>query len=213
MKSFLASPTTPTTPPTYVLPTADSPLPSYIFVASLFLPPLIYAIHKDYSTFLSLGPGGTRYDFLGYLQITFLRLFALSNPCSPGPVPAPLRNTGFISAATLPNRLSERPSITGIAPHRQTSQRAQKAVFEGFKRRVERLAEETEGLCMGVSSFEKHGPALFSERVVNETKGGEVVHLHTLDGSMHMTLHPEDVKTVLEKGWGGSYSQHPRFLM
>ena len=51
----------------------------------------------------------------------------------------------------------------------------------------------------------KHGPALFTDGVVNETKKGEVVHLHTLDGSMHMTLHPEDVRTVLEKGWGGEF--------
>jgi hypothetical protein len=76
-------------------------------------------------------------------------------------------------------------------------------VFEAFKQRVQKLADETPALRTGISSFEKHGPALFSDEIVNETKLGEVVHLHTLDGSMHMTLHPEDVKTVLDKGWGG----------
>jgi hypothetical protein len=30
----------------------------------------------------------------------------------------------------------------------------------------------------------------------------EIVHLHPLDGSLHMSLAPLDAKLVIEKGWG-----------
>lgn len=35
---------------------------------------------------------------------------------------------------------------------------------------------------------------------------GEVCHAHPSDGSLHLTLHPADVRVVLEKGWG---QRHP----
>ncbi|MCJ1314264.1 hypothetical protein MMC25_007944 [Agyrium rufum] len=37
-------------------------------------------------------------------------------------------------------------------------------------------------------------------------KSAEIVHLHTMDSSMHLTLHPSDAALVLEKGWG---EMHP----
>lgn len=38
------------------------------------------------------------------------------------------------------------------------------------------------------------------------TCGGEVCHSHPSDGSLHLVLHPADVRAVLEKGWG---ERHP----
>ncbi|OJK00274.1 hypothetical protein ASPACDRAFT_78180 [Aspergillus aculeatus ATCC 16872] len=38
------------------------------------------------------------------------------------------------------------------------------------------------------------------------TCNGEVCHAHPSDGSLHLTLHPADVKLVLERGWG---QRHP----
>jgi hypothetical protein len=33
-----------------------------------------------------------------------------------------------------------------------------------------------------------------------------VVHVHNADRSMHMNLHPDDIREVCEKGWG---ERHP----
>jgi hypothetical protein len=59
---------------------------------------------------------------------------------------------------------------------------------------------------ISISAFEKHCPGLFSIKKANPAGNGEVCHAHPSDGSMHMTLHPEDIKTVLEAGWGGKWS-------
>lgn len=36
--------------------------------------------------------------------------------------------------------------------------------------------------------------------------GYEIAHTHINDGSLHVVLHPEDVKTVIDSGWG---ERHP----
>lgn len=36
--------------------------------------------------------------------------------------------------------------------------------------------------------------------------GYEIAHPHKIDGSLHMVLNPEDVRTVIEAGWG---ERHP----
>jgi hypothetical protein len=56
------------------------------------------------------------------------------------------------------------------------------------------------------SCFEKHGLGLFARHPVNKTCQGEIFHVHPSDHSMHMNLHPDDIKEVLEKGWG---QRHP----
>lgn len=38
------------------------------------------------------------------------------------------------------------------------------------------------------------------------TCNGEVCHAHPSDGSLHLSLHPADVKVVLANGWG---QRHP----
>ncbi|KAH6627478.1 hypothetical protein F5144DRAFT_548923 [Chaetomium tenue] len=39
-----------------------------------------------------------------------------------------------------------------------------------------------------------------------EEWGGEIAHVHVADGSLHAVLHPEDVRTVIDAGWG---ERHP----
>ncbi|KAI5795259.1 hypothetical protein EDC01DRAFT_615300 [Geopyxis carbonaria] len=181
--------------------------PSFWTFVLMLCPPLIYLTYKDYNTFLSLGPGGTPYNFKGYMTITFLRLFALSNPLRPSPVPKELQNTGYLDSSTISKRGSNRPNVVGIAPHRQTTQRPDQDVFNHLSSSIMQLAKDyPQDLRIATSTFEKHCPGLFSNRQVNTTKMGEVCHAHDSDGSMHMTLHPEDVKTVLEAGWG---ERHP----
>jgi len=147
---------------------------------------------------------------LDYIHSMFLRAVAIRNPLAAPKVPASaLMSRGYLES--LPYRSGPRPVVTGIARHRQISQvpseekeirhRLQEVMFKS----ATRFPQQT---YLGRSTFEKQKPALFARhRVYNDTKYyGEIVHAHPTDSSMHMTLHPADVKTVLEMGWG---ERHP----
>jgi hypothetical protein len=172
--------------------------------------PIPWIIHNDYENFLSLGPGGTPATFPGYLKVTYLRLFALSDPYRPPPVSEPIYPpTGYSSHARawLPPRPGPRPTIAGIAPQRQLDQPGCPQMYLALRTALERAADKhPEILRTGTSCFEKKGLALFALAPINATCRGEIVHVHHSDRSMHMNLHPEDAKAVLEMGWG---ERHP----
>lgn len=179
--------------------------PNYLLISLLLLPPLAYLTYKDYNSYLSLGPGGNPSNFYGYLIITSLRILALRNPRIPGPVPSELQNGGYLPSAGIPKRKYPRPEVAGIAPHRQTNQQSRKEIFDLLSHSMVKLANEhPERLRIGTSCFEKHCPGLFSTKQVNMTCNGEIAHAHPSDGSLHMTLHPKDAKTIIEAGWGGA---------
>ena len=170
-----------------------------------------YGVYKDYQAFLSLGVGGTPKTFVGYLRITFLRLFALRNPYDTASLPAISHpKSGYLIThhhSKLPQRAGPRPKVAGIAPQRQTTQRAQADVFTSLSDQIKSLAAAHPNLLrLGTSCFEKHGPGLFSRRPVRPTCKGEICHAHPSDGSLHLTLHPDDARIVLERGWG---QRHP----
>ncbi|CAZ84001.1 unnamed protein product [Tuber melanosporum] len=180
---------------------------NYLCAALLLLPPLAYLTYKDYRSFLSLGPGGTPYNFYGYCTITSLRLLALRNPRVPGPVPEGLKHNGYLPKSGVAKRNASRPIVTGIAPHRQMNQRPRREIFNLLSSSLQNLADDyPRRLRIAKSCFEKHCPGLFSKKSVNKTCNGEIVHAHLSDGSMHMTLHPADAKMVIEAGWG---ERHP----
>ncbi|KZF26491.1 hypothetical protein L228DRAFT_257917 [Xylona heveae TC161] len=176
------------------------------FLAICLSLPVIYLIWTDYIAFVSLGPGGTSCNFLGYLKITFLRLFALRDPCVAAPVPANLEpQSGYLFS--LPKRTGRRPSVTGIAPHRQTTHRGTQENFLHLSYAIRALSLQSRGtLGLGTSCFEKHGTGLFATTPLNRTCNGEICHAHPSDGSLHMTLHPADAKLIIENRWG---ERHP----
>lgn len=181
--------------------------PNYLLILLLLLPPLAYLTYKDYSSFLSLGPGGTPYNFYGYMTITLLRILTLRNPRAPGLIPAELQNGGYLPSSGLPKRNSPRPEVIGIAPHRQTNQRPRKEIFDLLSHSMVDLANKhPERLRTATSCFEKHCTGLFSTKQVNMTCNGEIAHAHPSDGSLHMTLHPNDAKVIIEAGWGGTHT-------
>lgn len=174
------------------------------------LSPLPWIIHNDYENFLSLGPGGTPSTFLGYLKINYLRLFALSDPYTPATLSEDIHPyMGFYqrSQTWLPKRIGPRPMIAGIAPQRQLNQPGCPEVYQTLRTRIEDLSKKyPESLRTGTSCFEKKGLALFALDAINVTCRGEICHVHHSDRSLHMNLHPDDAKVVLEKGWG---ERHP----
>ena len=181
---------------------------SYAALAVLVVLPVLYCIQQliqnDYKAFIALGPGGTPQTFVGYLRICFLRIFALSDTLTPPEPPSRLRpRSGVLKG--LPKRGGPRPRVVGLAPHRQMNQRGSPEMYAQLGREMEDLVNRhPERLFSDTSCFEKHSFGIFTFPCAynRETCSGEVVHGHPSDGSMHLTLHPADVKVVLELGWG-----------
>ena len=176
----------------------------------LAVAPLPFVIYNDYENFLSLGPGGTPSTFLGYLKITYLRLFALSDPYTPATFSEKIYPAiGYYQRARswLPERRGPRPKIAGIAPQRQLDQPGCSKMHQILRTSLENLAiRHPDTFRVGTSCFEKKGLALFARNPINPTCRGEICHVHHSDRSLHMNLHPDDARVVLEKGWG---ERHP----
>ncbi|KAK3341401.1 hypothetical protein B0T25DRAFT_340982 [Lasiosphaeria hispida] len=170
--------------------------------------PVVLLIHNDYLNFLKLGPGGTPPTFTGYARLTWYRLFTLRDPFSPPPRdPTALPSAGILSQRPLPYRPGPRPSVAGLAPQRQLNQPGSQQAYNQLRSSIETLtARLPQKFVTATSCLEKHGFALFSRHPINVCGNGEVCHIHTSDRSMHMNLHPDDIKEVLEKGWG---QRHP----
>lgn len=176
----------------------------------LVLAPIPWIVYNDFTNFINLGPGGTPSTFTGYIKITYLRLFALSDPYSPATFDEKIYpTTGYYQRATswLPIRNGSRPKIAGIAPQRQIDQPGCPTMYQTLRTSLENLAvRHPDTYRIGTSCFEKKGLALFARNPINATCRGEICHVHDSDKSMHMNLHPDDAKIVLENGWG---ERHP----
>ena len=131
-----------------------------LFLLSVLLP-LYRFVLKDYRAFLALGPGGTPSTFLGYLRVTYLRLFTLRDPFQPPSLAYPTQpQWGYLR--NLPHRSGPRPVTAGIAPHRQLNQKCGPPLHHALRLALHRLATAFPSLIwVGNSCFEKHGLALF----------------------------------------------------
>lgn len=197
--------------------------------------PLYRYVSNDYQAFLSLGPGGTPANFNGYLRVTFLRIFFARSDIYVPPVldPTEFPANGYLQH--LPYRLGQRPRVAGIAPHRQTTQKGTPQMQFALAMAITNLeAANPDLLSTGISCFEHHNLGLFfsprpghhthvsaatfiqsaveprptSLAPLNPTCGqpAEITHMHTIDSSMHLTLHPSDAALVISHGWG---ERHP----
>lgn len=175
----------------------------------LFLPPLLaFYIQKDYQAFLSLGPGGTPATPLGYLKIKLLSFICLRDPLSPIRIPPHYRpQRGYFTSDSLSPRKGSRPLVQGIAPQRQKTQKSDGPTYAALVREMKSLAAQPGNkLVERTSCFEKHSTGLFTRIPITRTCGGEICHAHPSDGSLHLTLHPNDARLMLENGWG---ERHP----
>lgn len=181
-----------------ILTTPSSPKLGYLLYSSILISILLPAyrfILKDYNAFLALGPGGTPSTFLGYLRVTYLRLFVLRDPFQPPSLARPtFPQWGYLRS--LPRRSGPRPVVAGIAPHRQLNQKCGPLLHRALRNALHNLAAAFPSLIReGNSCFEKHGLALFlSACAQNALPGaphpapshlnptcqdtGEICHLH-----------------------------------
>lgn len=183
-------------------------LDQYIAEALVILIPIALLIQNDYHNFLGLGPGGTPSTFAGYLRITFFRLLSISDPFkAPTPDPDQFPQHGILSLSALSYRAGPRPLVAGIAPQRQLDQQGSRNCYLAVRRAMESLGfAKPEVFGTERSCLEKHGLALFARHPLQTNCQGEICHIHDSDHSMHMCLHPDDIKEILEKGWG---QRHP----
>jgi hypothetical protein len=184
-----------------------------IEVALIFLTlattlPFVLAFHLRYLAYLSLGPGGTPASFLGFLKIQALGLFAVKDPFNVDPtLHTSKSSTGFLTG--FPKRAGSPPEVRGVAPQRQITQKAGEKLFKRLAAHIESMALASDTIIFGTSCFERHGIGLFSTTPAYPTKHrckSEICHLHGIDGSMHMLLHPVDAQAVFDAGWG---QKHP----
>ncbi|KAK3950353.1 hypothetical protein QBC32DRAFT_17415 [Pseudoneurospora amorphoporcata] len=198
----------------------------FVLEATIISVPIMLLIHNDYLNFLKLGPGGTPPTPAGYARLTFYRLFTIRDPLqAPERDPSQLPSAGILAtnqlidspnpnndhkttASGLPYRPGPRPSVAGLAPQRQLNQAGPLPIYLALRSSLESLVQKHPSKFLTATScLEKHGFALFSRHPVNVCGNGEICHIHThSDKSMHMNLHPDDIREVLEKGWG---ERHP----
>ncbi|KAH8426043.1 uncharacterized protein LDX57_003783 [Aspergillus melleus] len=131
----------------------------------------------------------------------------------------------------LPYRRGPPPLVTGIAPQRQLTQRSTKLIYTRLAQAIEDLVRANpKKYVLGTSCFEKHSTGIFASPCTTATTApsasstsspptpsmggkhrrntcnGEICHSHPIDGSLHLTLHPADVRVLIERGWG---QRHP----
>ena len=89
---------------------------SYLLYPGLLITILFPAyrfVLKDYNAFLALGPGGTPKTFPGYLRVSYLRLFTISDPFQPPSLAQSVYPTnGYLRH--LPQRSGPRPTVVRI---------------------------------------------------------------------------------------------------
>ncbi|KAK4198020.1 hypothetical protein QBC40DRAFT_341525 [Triangularia verruculosa] len=115
----------------------------------------------------------------------------------------------------LPPREGDRPKTSRWLPARQLSQKGPPNSSYKLNDMIKKLqARSHRSLSVKMSFLESGIRGLF-RNIGDRTPGtintgeewaGEIAHVHTADGSLHVDLHPEDVNTVLQAGWG---QRHP----
>ncbi|KAK5990830.1 hypothetical protein PT974_09103 [Cladobotryum mycophilum] len=182
---------------------------SYIAEVLVSLIPIVLLVHNDYTNFLGLGPGGLPQDIMPSVDMP-------PRPLQPPkPDPNRLPREGILSRKALPYRPGPRPLVAGIAPQRQLDQHGSRRCYLALRRVMEGLGQQ-KPLKFGTerSCLEKHGLALFARHPLQTNCQGEICHVHDSDHSMHMCLHPDDIKEILQKGWGQRHplAREERFL-
>ena len=177
---------------------------------------LYVSAQASYQRYLNLGKGGTPPNWWGWWRIKrlmfFGKLWNVLDPPNVKPDQEPYRGLLW----DLPRREGERPTVKGCAPQRQVNYKTRSATFDLHIAHQIALAKAHPEVVKTETSFlESHTQALFAlpsaytehkSRPTIKQFGYEIAHPHRIDGSLHMILHPEDVRTVIEAGWG---ERHP----
>lgn len=170
---------------------------------------------RDYLTYLSYGPGGLPYNAFGWLVSNSIRVLTREQFSTGAYDDKGLygsERAGLLQPDFPPHRTPARPQFgPHPVPQRQVSQLPDRETRERLIARFEALgkAAQEKGLVeIKASVLELRHSALFVSpkrdwHPVAQQMRGEITHVHAgVDGSVHVTLHPDDCKKIIEKGWG-----------
>jgi len=193
--------------PIYSVP----PSTKYALLIGFFLWRYIW---NDYQEHIALGQPPTTTGFLG---AKFQTLFKLNNTHTPPKVPgALLPQVGFLGDK-LPNCSGTRPIVKGLSPQRQITQlaRNQPEMSNKTNNMLADFLEERNPYLKRLSTIadlSKDIIALAVKRTCSSHRLNqrefclEIAHPHENGGSLQVTLHPDDVRAVLESGFGERHS-------
>jgi hypothetical protein len=149
-----------------------------------------HKIHEAYNAFMPLSQGSIPTDgFVRAMQIAQQSVTA--------------SNTGYLSSLSL--RPGPTPYVVGTAPHHQINQTSPKVVLSYSKLR---LASFVSIHINYINSLTKNTATTRSSScscphdMGLRTSGCSVCCPHGSDGSAHVILHPADLETVVQNGWG-----------
>ncbi|OAL49813.1 hypothetical protein IQ07DRAFT_599951 [Pyrenochaeta sp. DS3sAY3a] len=170
---------------------------------------------RDYLTYLSYGPGGLPYNAFGWLMSHSFRVLTreqLSTGAYDDRSLYRAERPGLLQPDFPPHRTPARPQFgPHPVPQRQVSQLPDEETRKKLISRFEALGKtaQEKGLVeIKQSILELRHSALFVSKKrdwhpVAQQMRGEITHVHAgVDGSVHVTLHPDDCKKIIERGWG-----------
>ena len=147
-------------------------------------------IHEAYNFFMALGPGSIpANDFLRAMQIARQDVITTS--------------TGYLSSPSL--RSGSTPYVVGIAPQRQIDQSSPEDVQNYCTDRLALFASlqsESSNSSTGYTTATRSSSCRCPPDTSLRTFGCNTCCPHGSDGSVHVILHPSDLQTVLQNGWG-----------
>lgn len=173
---------------------------------------LLKFVNLDHQRLLATKTGSLVRSTAQHLFDRIIKVIAVANPLAPPYPPTFLTSRGYLE--TLPHRSGPRPNVKGITKPIQTTQVPSVDKDTEFPKRLRDLIVEIPSryptaTYIGRSAFEAGGSiTLYARhRVYNKTNYyGEILRASQAEGFIETTLHPSDVKTVIEKGWG---QRHP----
>lgn len=180
---------------------------AYIMFGSAIVLSLLRFISLDTKPSLSTGRAKPLARAARYINEQCLKVLSVSDPLSPPPAPS---SRGYLEG--LPPRVGPRPDFAGTSnPHQTThlpcsSKEVSTRLHEAITDVCARYPAST---YLGRSTFEPAGPTtLFARhRAFDKTRYyGQILGADKVHGFVHCTLHPSDVRLVLEKGWA---QRHP----
>ncbi|KEF56018.1 uncharacterized protein A1O9_07598 [Exophiala aquamarina CBS 119918] len=180
-----------------------------IFIGSSIITCLLRFIKFDIQSILSTKRGIAISSLAQNIYERWLYALSVSDPLSP-PARSSSSSRGYLE--TLPQRTGPRPSVGGTRNLKQTTQTVagtEKDLSNRLRTVITTInTTYPHTTYLGRSTFEEGNVTLFARhRVFDHTKYyGEILNADKFDGFMSTKLHPSDVRTVIEKGWG---QRHP----
>ncbi|KAE8147448.1 hypothetical protein BDV25DRAFT_132073 [Aspergillus avenaceus] len=170
-------------------------------------------IYRDYKTFLSYGPGGVPYNFLGWFGVSVIMRPWAREMLSTEPynhLIAAGETTSYLTDEVVQGKKRDRPEVgPHIAPQRQLTEFPPEEIKKKLDADFYALASRNQHLIkLSPSHVELHADAFFladglSPSPIAQQMKGEIAHIHHLkDFSLHLTLAPADCKKIIENGWG-----------